>query len=136
MPFTLRAETGQALGAYCSVADGRVKKGRGGPREVPVYIHSKLSIVDDRFLSMGSANLTNRSLDLDTELNANWEAGPGDRQLQRAIQAVRVSLLAEQIGAAAAVRPALGRQIGLVEYLDGLVAAGRGRQRELPPPSP
>jgi phosphatidylserine/phosphatidylglycerophosphate/cardiolipin synthase-like enzyme len=129
-------ETGQALGAYYSVADGRVKKGGRGPKGVPTYIHSKLTIVDDRFLSIGSANLTNRSLDVDTELNVNWEARAGARDLQRAIQAARVSLLAEHSGAAAAARRALGRQTGLVQHLDALVEGGRSRLRALPPPSP
>jgi phospholipase D1/2 len=126
------AETGHALGAYFSVADGRVKKGRRGAREQPTYIHSKLTVVDDRFLSMGSANLTNRSLDLDTELNANWEASPGDRPLERAIRAARVSLLAEHMGLAGR---GLARQKGLVEYLDRMLAEKRGRLRALPPPT-
>lgn len=35
----------------------------------PVYVHAKLSIVDDRWLSVGSANLNEHSLFNDTELN-------------------------------------------------------------------
>ena len=30
-------------------------------------------IVDDRFLTVGSANLTNRSMGLDSELHVAWE---------------------------------------------------------------
>jgi len=40
-----------------------------GPGEVQIYIHSKVLIVDDRFLCIGSAKTTNRSMGLDTELN-------------------------------------------------------------------
>ena len=95
------AETGHALGAYYSLAAGVVKNGRHGKargKEVATYIHSKVNIVDDRFISIGSANLTNRSLDLDTELNATWEAeARGSRQhCNGPSGATRVSLLAEQ----------------------------------------
>ena len=35
----------------------------------PVYVHSKLGIVDDRWLTLGSANLNAHSLFHDTEVN-------------------------------------------------------------------
>lgn len=40
----------------------------------PVYIHSKLILVDDQYLSIGSANFATRALRLDTELNLTLEA--------------------------------------------------------------
>jgi len=43
-------------------------------RPKPVYIHSKVIIVDDRFISIGSANLATRALRLDTEINLTLEA--------------------------------------------------------------
>jgi phospholipase D1/2 len=131
------AETGHALGAYYTVAEGRVPGRRGRAGEKPTYIHSKLTIVDDRYLNVGSANFTNRSMDLDTELNASWECRPGENlPLRRAIRAARVSLLAEHLG----VRTSAGRRAltpagDLVAHLDGLVARGRGRLRALPPPT-
>ena len=42
---------------------------RRGPEADPVYIHAKLSIVDDRWLTLGSANLNDHSLFNDTEVN-------------------------------------------------------------------
>jgi phosphatidylserine/phosphatidylglycerophosphate/cardiolipin synthase-like enzyme len=129
------AETGQALGAYYTVAAGPRKARNGRHEEVRTYIHSKLSIVDDRLLSIGSANLTNRSLDLDTELNATWESTGRAGPLAAAIRGARVSLLAEHLGLPPAGRRALARQTGLVSYLDGLVAAGQSRLRALPPPT-
>jgi phosphatidylserine/phosphatidylglycerophosphate/cardiolipin synthase-like enzyme len=40
-----------------------------GPRPHPVYVHAKIGIVDDRWLTLGSANLNEHSLFNDTELN-------------------------------------------------------------------
>lgn len=64
------------------------------------FIHSKLLLVDDRFLTVGSANATNRSMGLDTELNVSWEAADpaGEPELVSAIRGVRTSLLAEHAG--------------------------------------
>jgi phosphatidylserine/phosphatidylglycerophosphate/cardiolipin synthase-like enzyme len=40
-----------------------------GAKKVPVYVHSKLGIVDDRWMTVGSANLNEHSLFNDTEAN-------------------------------------------------------------------
>jgi phosphatidylserine/phosphatidylglycerophosphate/cardiolipin synthase-like enzyme len=42
---------------------------RDGSSTAPVYIHAKIAIVDDRWLTIGSANLNEHSLFNDTELN-------------------------------------------------------------------
>jgi phosphatidylserine/phosphatidylglycerophosphate/cardiolipin synthase-like enzyme len=39
------------------------------PRGAPVYVHAKVAIVDDRWLTVGSANLNEHSLFNDTEVN-------------------------------------------------------------------
>jgi phospholipase D1/2 len=122
------AETGHALGVYGTLSDGEA------PDRPSTYIHSKLLIVDDRFLTVGSANLTNRSMGVDTELHASWEstdASEGDPQLGECIQALRVSLLAEHAGLADA-GPGTGsvdlaRVEGLVARLDGLTSQPNAR---------
>ena len=91
--------------------------------EVPVLIHSKLMTVDDRFLTIGSANTSNRSMGLDTELNVSWEAtSPDDRKVLRSIRRARVNLLAEHCGLRKQpdARRMLRRKRGLVAYLDQL----------------
>jgi phosphatidylserine/phosphatidylglycerophosphate/cardiolipin synthase-like enzyme len=93
-----------------------------------VYIHSKLMIVDDVLLTMGSANLANRSMMVDSEINATWSASPGDRALRCAIRRMRVRLLLEHLGEAADVRVATARQ-GLVARLDRVCDERRGRLR-------
>jgi len=47
---------------------------RQGGTEAAVMVHSKVMIVDDRFLRIGSANLNNRSMGADTECDLAFEA--------------------------------------------------------------
>jgi phosphatidylserine/phosphatidylglycerophosphate/cardiolipin synthase-like enzyme len=42
---------------------------RSGARADPIYVHAKIAIVDDRWLTLGSANLNEHSLFNDTEMN-------------------------------------------------------------------
>jgi phospholipase D1/2 len=60
-------------------------------------LHSKLMIVDDEVLRIGSANFANRSMGLDTECDAAIEAA-GDERVARVISAFRNELLAEHLG--------------------------------------
>ncbi|MEL7680658.1 MULTISPECIES: phospholipase D-like domain-containing protein [Citromicrobium] len=71
--------------------------------ETPIYVHAKLMIVDDEVVRIGSANLNNRSMALDSEcdviLDANRPHNTG-RGLEEEIRSIRVSLLAEHCGVA------------------------------------
>ena len=42
---------------------------RSGARADPIYVHAKVAIVDDTWLTIGSANLNEHSLFNDTEMN-------------------------------------------------------------------
>jgi phosphatidylserine/phosphatidylglycerophosphate/cardiolipin synthase-like enzyme len=123
----LAAETGHRLGVYysaCSADDGQ---------EVPIYIHSKFFLVDDRFLSVGSANMNNRSMGLDTEVNVTWEASPNQNSLVRSIRNIRASLLAEHIGSNDPTElRRLASVEGLVDYLDRRANDGSCRLRRHP----
>jgi phosphatidylserine/phosphatidylglycerophosphate/cardiolipin synthase-like enzyme len=44
-------------------------RSRSGTRDDPLYVHAKVGIVDDRWLTIGSANLNAHSLLNDTEMN-------------------------------------------------------------------
>jgi phosphatidylserine/phosphatidylglycerophosphate/cardiolipin synthase-like enzyme len=44
-------------------------RSRTGERDDPLYVHAKVGIVDDRWLTIGSANLNSHSLLNDTEMN-------------------------------------------------------------------
>ncbi|MET0342581.1 MAG: phospholipase D-like domain-containing protein [Polyangiales bacterium] len=110
------AETGHALGIYYTLP----ACDDGEQPERATYIHSKLMIVDDRLLTVGSANLTNRSLAVDTELNLTVEAdGDDDGALTHSVRAIRGALLAEHTGG----EPRTEVE-GLVAALDSIASAG------------
>lgn len=123
----LAAATGHKIGIYypaCLDAEGQ---------EVPTYIHSKLFLVDDRFLSVGSANMNNRSMGLDTELNVAWEAAPEEHSVIESIRRIRADLLAEHTGAgdSASLHEVTAAK-GLVDSLERLAGSGSSRLRRHP----
>ena len=62
----------------------------------PIYVHSKLTIIDDEVVRVGSANLNNRSMGLDTECDLFIDAlRPGNAAAASEIAALRHRLLAE-----------------------------------------
>jgi phosphatidylserine/phosphatidylglycerophosphate/cardiolipin synthase-like enzyme len=64
-----------------------------------IIVHAKLTIIDDRLLRIGSANINNRSMGFDTECDMSFEAsgrrGTGNR---REIERLRTRLLAHWLG--------------------------------------
>ena len=63
-----------------------------------VLVHAKVVVIDDRILRIGSSNLNNRSMGLDTECDLAIEATTEAQR--RAITRVRDTLLAEHLGVA------------------------------------
>jgi phosphatidylserine/phosphatidylglycerophosphate/cardiolipin synthase-like enzyme len=65
----------------------------------PIYVHAKLTIIDDEILRVGSANMNNRSMGLDTECDVFLDATrPANRGSEEEIRKLRYSLLAEHCG--------------------------------------
>ena len=89
----------------------------------PIYVHAKITIVDDCSLRVGSANLNNRSLRLDTECDVVIDAALQDEPAEPRIDAIRNDLLAEHLHVApeqvAAVLAETGSLIATVERLRG-----------------
>ena len=90
----------------------------------PIYVHAKVLIVDDQLLHVGSSNMNNRSLRLDTECDLTIDARqPGNAAAAAAIGRLRDELLAEHLGVApqavAARIMASGSLIAAVESLRG-----------------
>ncbi len=63
-----------------------------------IDVHSKMMAVDDEWLRIGSANINNRSMGVDTECDLAIEAG-GRAEIAQAIRKFRDQLLAEHLGA-------------------------------------
>lgn len=107
---------------YVALTDGGVR----------ITVHAKLMVVDDRLLRIGSANLNNRSMGLDTECDLALEApapgseeGSGARRARlatvHAIADTRDSLIAEHLGTTPeAVAAELRRRGSLVRAIDAL----------------
>lgn len=110
-----KADVHGRFSAYCArTPDGE-----------PIIVHSKVTIIDDSFLRIGSANLNNRSAGLDTELDLALEAEPGEAgdSARAVITAFRDKLVGHFLGrglvetqAAIAAAGGLG---GAIEMLDG-----------------
>lgn len=62
-----------------------------------IDIHSKVMIVDDDVVRIGSSNIANRSMGLDTECDLTIQAGARE-DLRQAIRGLRAALLAEHLG--------------------------------------
>jgi phosphatidylserine/phosphatidylglycerophosphate/cardiolipin synthase-like enzyme len=88
--------------------------------ECEVLIHSKLIIVDDAFVRIGSSNINNRSIGLDTECDLAIEAP--DNAVRRSIARLRERLLAEHLGVSpdrvAEVAAAEGSLVRAIEALN------------------
>jgi len=86
----------------------------------PIYVHSKLMIIDDRILRVGSSNMNNRSMGLDSECDVAVASDLPDP----AIRELREVLMAEHLGTSAElVRKAFdetGSLVGTVECLRGV----------------
>jgi phospholipase D1/2 len=97
-----------------------------------IYVHAKVMIVDDRYLRVGSANLNNRSMGLDSECDLLID-GSGRDDVRRTIGELRCDMIAEHLGVerheVAGCVEETGSLIGAIEKL-------RGRGRTLVPFDP
>lgn len=107
---------GRLFVAYPVVPAGAGAEGAECDGDCEIEVHAKLVLIDDRFLRIGSSNLNNRSVALDTECDLAVEArNPEERA---ALRGLRDRLVAEHLG----VPPAA---IAEATAQDGLIAAIR-----------
>jgi len=93
----------------------------------PIYVHAKVMIVDGRLLRIGSANMNNRSMGLDTECDVTIDAGAKGAD---AVRKVRDGLIAEHLGVS------IGKVAKEIDAGGSIIAAIeklRGRGRSLRP---
>jgi phospholipase D1/2 len=95
-----------------------------GKDGVPVMVHSKVMVIDDRFLRIGSANINNRSMGADSECDLAIEAK--NLKERRTIVAIRNRLLGEHCGVSAVkvARELKAKRGSLVAVADALHANG------------
>ncbi|MBA4141958.1 MAG: VTT domain-containing protein [Nitrosospira sp.] len=90
-----------------------------------VNVHSKLIIIDDELVRIGSANLNNRSMGLDTECDLVIEAS-GKPHIRAAISAFRSRLLGEHLGSEAGeIEACLQREGSLIGTIEHFCGSGR-----------
>jgi phosphatidylserine/phosphatidylglycerophosphate/cardiolipin synthase-like enzyme len=96
-----------------------------------IYVHSKITIVDGEMLRVGSANLNNRSLGLDTECDLLLDSGlAANGGAEQQIMETLADLLGEHLG----VEPELvAKRLAASGSLLGTVEALRGSGRTLVP---
>jgi len=93
----------------------------------PIYVHSKTMIVDDEVVRIGSANMNNRSMGLDTECDLFIDAArPGNDHAAAPIHDLRVALLAEHTGLSReAVAQALARGGSMIALIENAPRKGK-----------
>ena len=96
----------------------------GSGDDLCVKVHSKLMIIDDNLLRVGSSNISNRSMGLDSECDLVIEA-TSDEQRQH-IAAIRDRLLGEHLGVSGEeVAQAMTETGSLIATVDRLAGSER-----------
>lgn len=101
-------------------------------RDVEIQVHSKVTVIDETLLRIGSANLSNRSMGFDSECDLILEAG-GRADVESAIAGLRGDLVAEHLGVPAQVLAAAETETG---SLAAAIERLRGGDRTLVPLDP
>jgi phosphatidylserine/phosphatidylglycerophosphate/cardiolipin synthase-like enzyme len=95
-----------------------------------IIVHSKLTIIDDQLLRIGSANINNRSLGFDTECDISFEAS--DLAARQRIAELRTRLLAHWLGCDEQILEAAVRKArSLTAGIEALRTAGYVRLRPI-----
>jgi phosphatidylserine/phosphatidylglycerophosphate/cardiolipin synthase-like enzyme len=94
------AEADNAAGRFLACA----LYARRGARFDPIYVHAKIGIVDDRWLTVGSANLNEHSLFNDTELNVLVQDEELARSTRERLWAEHLELPLDEVQGADPVR--------------------------------
>ena len=100
-----------------------------------IYVHAKLMIVDDELVRVGSANMNNRSLGLDSECDVFIDtARPANAHVGPAIKGLRHSLLAEHCGITIErLAQMLDEHGSMIAAIEALRAEERGESKRLEP---
>jgi phosphatidylserine/phosphatidylglycerophosphate/cardiolipin synthase-like enzyme len=90
------------------------------PKGEPIYVHSKLMIVDDQMMRVGSSNFNNRSMRYDNECDVAFEALDSEA-LRTKLRDLKNNLLAEHLGVSVDdVFDAIEREGSVIAAVDAL----------------
>lgn len=125
-----RANRGRGIFEAYSLYSSGPETGRTGYEYRPIYVHAKVTIVDDEWFSVGSANLNGRGLGTDTEMNVQAVAPEIARRLRVQLWAEHLAMTEEQVEAA--------DPISLIdrEWKEAAATLGRCKKAGGPPPEP
>jgi phosphatidylserine/phosphatidylglycerophosphate/cardiolipin synthase-like enzyme len=100
-----------------------------------IYVHAKVMIVDDVMLRVGSSNLNNRSMRLDTECDVVLDATlPGQAHIAKTIRELRDDLAAEHLNVTAGeFASVFDGTDSLIEAVEQLRGQGRTLKPYIPP---
>jgi len=124
-----KAKHGHRLKVYYP----RTKRGQ------PIYVHAKTAIVDDRMIRVGSANMNNRSMGLDSECDVTIDTAlPANKGVEPVIGRLRTSLIAEHLDVSEDDVAATFKRTGsLIDTIEALRGKGRSLELlDLVPPGP
>lgn len=98
-------------------------------RGEPIYVHSKLMIVDNERMRVGSSNFNNRSMRFDNECDVAFEA-LGSEALRAKLENLRNDLLGEHLGVAvSSFRDVVEREGSVIAAVEALRhSAGPGER--------
>ena len=96
-------------------------------QDVPTFVHSKVMIVDDRLVRIGSANFSRRSMGVDTECDVAVDAA-ANPQARQGVRRIRDRMLAEHLAISA---DQVAHEIARIGTLRGVVDARAGGDRTL-----
>jgi phosphatidylserine/phosphatidylglycerophosphate/cardiolipin synthase-like enzyme len=91
-----------------------------------IYVHAKLTIVDDQIVRIGSSNMNNRSLGFDSECDVAIDGStPEDGAIRDAIKSIRLSLLAEHLDCSPSDLAHLAEGGSMIAAIEKLRGQGR-----------
>ena len=108
LPSNPKSGNDDTRGVLAELIDADVDNGRilacalyarSGPRADPIYVHAKIAIIDDHWLTLGSANLNEHSLFNDTEMNVVAHNPELALRTRQRLWAEHLELSADQIPA-------------------------------------
>lgn len=99
-----------------------------------IYVHAKITIVDDRVIRVGSSNMNNRSMGFDSECDVAIDSDhDGNGHAAPTIAAIRANLMAEHLGVEdAEVQRMLAETGSLIATIERLAGEGRTLRRFVP----